>query len=161
MISCRGTGHQSPSTPDRRATPGRLPQLSDPCRSIAGSNPGLATTYTEQSSSGVEQPRRPNSRASALPPKADIQIMIPGQAPADVRLTPESGRKWVWRWMSAYDPLQTSTDPDLITETDCQSGRFRLFRAICGSYGANPMSLRWLHGAQLNSTDFTPICHRL
>ncbi len=44
-----------------------------------------------------------SSRTSALPPKADIQIMIPGQAPADVRLTPESGRKWVWRWMSAYE----------------------------------------------------------
>ncbi len=32
-------------------------------------------------------------QTSALPPKADIQIMIPGRAPADVRLTPDSGHK--------------------------------------------------------------------
>ncbi len=48
-----------------------------------------------------------SSRTSALPPKADIQIMIPGQAPADVRLAPNSGHKWLWRWMSAYDPKRT------------------------------------------------------
>ncbi len=44
---------------------------------------------------------------SALPPKADIQIMIPGQAPANVRFAPNSGHKWVGRWMSAYDPKRT------------------------------------------------------
>ena len=32
-----------------------------------------------------------SSRTSALPPKADIQIMIPGQAPSDVRFAPNSG----------------------------------------------------------------------
>ncbi len=25
----------------------------------------------------------------------------------NVCLTPESGRKWLWRWMSAYDPKRT------------------------------------------------------
>ncbi len=45
----------------------------------------------------------------ALPPRADIQIMIPGQAPANVRSYPESGRKWAWRWMSAFDPKRTSS----------------------------------------------------
>ncbi len=44
---------------------------------------------------------------SALPPIADIQIMIPGQAPANVRLTPKSGHKWLWRGMSAFDPKRT------------------------------------------------------
>ena len=46
-------------------------------------------------------------RRSALPPKADIQIMIPSQAPADVRLAPNSGHKWLWRGMSAFDPKRT------------------------------------------------------
>ncbi len=48
-----------------------------------------------------------DARRSALPPKADIQIMIPGQAPANVRLTPNSGHKWVGRGMSAFDPKRT------------------------------------------------------
>ena len=30
--------------------------------------------------------------------------MILGRAPADVRLTPDSGHKRVWRWMSALTP---------------------------------------------------------
>ncbi len=33
--------------------------------------------------------------------------MIPGQAPANVRFTPNSGRKWVAEFMSAYDPKRT------------------------------------------------------
>ncbi len=37
--------------------------------------------------------------------------MIPGQAPADVCLTPNSGHKWVWCWMSAYDPKRTLALP--------------------------------------------------
>ncbi len=44
---------------------------------------------------------------SALPPKADIQIMNPGQAPADVCFTPKSGRNWVIEFMSAFDPKRT------------------------------------------------------
>ncbi len=35
-----------------------------------------------------------SSRTSALPPIADIQIMIPSQAPANVRFAPNSGH---WR----------------------------------------------------------------
>ncbi len=35
--------------------------------------------------------------------------MIPGQAPADVRLTPNSGRSRGHRWMSAFDPKRTLT----------------------------------------------------
>jgi len=45
-----------------------------------------------------------SSRTSALPPIADIQIMISGQAPANVRFAPNSGHKWVLRRMSAFDP---------------------------------------------------------
>ncbi len=54
----------------------------------------------------VSKSRHPegSSRTSALPPRADIQIMIPGQAPADVHLAPNSGRKWVTEFMSAFDP---------------------------------------------------------
>ncbi len=33
--------------------------------------------------------------------------MIPGQAPANVRFAPNSGRKWVTGFMSAYDPKRT------------------------------------------------------
>ncbi len=53
--------------------------------------------------------RHPKVQAgeSALPPKADIEIMIPGQAPADVRFAPESGHKWLGRGMSAFDPKRT------------------------------------------------------
>ncbi len=25
----------------------------------------------------------------------------------NVRFTPKSGHKWLWRWMSAFDPLRT------------------------------------------------------
>ncbi len=38
-------------------------RIIDLAGALVGSNPGLATTYTEQSSSGIEQPRRLNSRA--------------------------------------------------------------------------------------------------
>ena len=47
------------------------------------------------------------SLASELPPKTDIQIMIPGRAPADVRFAPVSGPNSTLRWMSAYDPKRT------------------------------------------------------
>ncbi len=30
---------------------------------------------------------------------------------SDVRFTPESGRKWAWRWRSAVDPKRKSTTP--------------------------------------------------
>ncbi len=53
--------------------------------------------------------RHPEGHAgtSALPPTADIQIMIPGQAPADVRFAPDSGPNSTLRGMSAYDPFRT------------------------------------------------------
>ncbi len=48
-----------------------------------------------------------SSRTSALPPIADIQIMIPGQALANVRFAPNSGPNSTLRWMSAFDPKRT------------------------------------------------------
>ncbi len=32
---------------------------------------------------------------------------LTGVASGDVRFTPNSGRKWLWRWMSGYDPKRT------------------------------------------------------
>ena len=60
--------------------------------------PFMASVVGERPSSQcplVAISRHPDGHAgeSALPSKADIQIMIPGQAPADVRFTPNSGHK--------------------------------------------------------------------
>ncbi len=38
--------------------------------------------------------------------------MIPGQATGDVRFAPNSGHKWLWRGMSAFDPKRTLVVPD-------------------------------------------------
>jgi hypothetical protein len=38
---------------------------------------GLATTYTEQSSSGIERPRRLNSRARSLPFRTLVSVFVP------------------------------------------------------------------------------------
>ena len=48
-----------------------------------------------------------SSRTSALPPKADIQAAIPRQPLSNVRFALNSGHKWLWCGMSAFDPLQT------------------------------------------------------
>ncbi len=63
--------------------------------------------------------------------------------------------------MSAYDPKRTLMKPGLLTEIKCQNGRFRFFRVICSSCWRDLMFLRWLRSAQLDSTDFPPICHHL
>jgi hypothetical protein len=59
---------------------------------------------------------------SALPPKADIQTMIPGQAPADVRFAPRSGHKWLRRGMYAYDRNPTFMVLALFCEADVSRG---------------------------------------
>ncbi len=59
-------------------------------------HPFMASAVAERPSSqcpllAISRHPEGSSRTSALPPIADIQIMIPGQAPANVRFAPNSG----------------------------------------------------------------------
>ncbi len=53
--------------------------------------------------------------------------MIPGQAPANVRLAPNSGHKWLWLGMSAYDPKRalTAVDANMNKRRFCKFERVR------------------------------------
>jgi hypothetical protein len=69
-------------------------------RDLAGAISAVRGDVLERLVAGVECPLMAISRhsdrcvrESALPSKADIQIMIPGQAPANVRFAPKS-RHW-------------------------------------------------------------------
>ncbi len=68
-----------------------------PCRNGALQCPLLAISRHPEGS----------SRTSALPPKADIQTAKSRHCSLDVRCYPKSGHKWLWRGMSAFDPLRT------------------------------------------------------
>jgi hypothetical protein len=68
--------------------------------------------------------------------------MIPGQASANVRLAPNSGRIWVTEFMPAYDPTRTSR---LLAERVDSGNIFNLLgqRMKSGGLGVDYFGIIW------------------